>query len=52
MHSAFAALCCHLWPLWAISYFSTLPYKLYDFFGGKKNIEYKIWVLIFSKTFV
>ena len=35
----------------ALSYFSTLSYKQYDFRGGGR-IEHKIYVLILSTTFV
>ena len=36
----------------ALPYFSTLYHKRYDFLGGKKFIEHKMCVLIFSTTFV
>jgi len=36
----------------ALQYFYTLPHKLHDFHQKKKVIAYKIFILIFSTTFV
>ena len=42
--------CCHLWSARLYSIFSTLSHKRHDF--RKKCVEYKMFVLISSTTFV
>jgi len=50
MQSACAVLYRHLQPVWFYDIFSTWSHKRHDF-RGKKVIEYKMCVLIFSTTF-